>query len=317
MHLSFAQGSVKRWRAGLLLLWLAVGFAPMGRCALVYTNPASPPNSSLALWYQTPAARFLSALPLGNGRIGVMIYGAADTETLGLNESTCWSGGPRTDNDNANGAAILPQLQAAMLPPLSGNVGTLWNQFHGNSTGFGTSRPFGILSLAFAGGGTTVTNYQRSLDLATGVASVSYALGGVNFTRQIFVSNPDQLAVMQLSADQPGKISFTAQFQTVANNGGTGAMQSAATNVLLFNGQPVTSGGQSVNSHGRLLALNSGGSVATGTDGLTVTNANSVTLLLALGTTLYGNNPTNQCLQQITSAAATAYAALLSRHTND
>ena len=252
-------------RSGFLSLFsviLAIEILCSSDCfAIVYTGQSAPPGSALSLWFRTASARWLDALPVGNGRIGAMVYGTVDIDTLALNESTCWSGGPMTTNDNANGASILSNLQTALLPPVNmTRANSLFGSFCGNQSNYGTNRPFANLSITFTGvnANDTVGNYRRTLDISNAVCEVSYGYKGAQYLRETFASNPDQVIVMRFSCSQSGKISFTARINVVSINGGTGTMSASGNNTLLYNGQVF---GGTVQTSARLLALNAGGTM--------------------------------------------------------
>ncbi len=300
------------------------------RCfGIIYIGQASPPSSTLSLWYGTAAHCWQAALPVGNGRLGAMVYGIVNNDTLSLDESSVWSGGPTSD-DNTKGASLLPSLQKAFLPPLPINLtaaNNLFDDFAGTMNNYGTSRPFGNLIISFTGIGAsdTVSNYCRSLDLSRAVSDVSFEYKGAQYLRETFSSNPDQVIVMRFSCNQPGKISFTAGIKVVSVNGGTGTMSAGGTDTLLYNGQVYegtaagysVTAGPSMATSARLLAVNSGGTVSASGSGLVVQNADTVVLLLAMGTSYRSTNPATTCQQQIAAASVKSYGTLLSNHSAD
>ena len=174
---------------------------------------AADTNSALMLWYNQPATKWTEALPIGNGKLGAMIFGAAGQEHLQLNESTLWAGGPY-DNDNSNALAALPEARALVF---AGQYDDAFKLISSNMMAVPVREmPYetmGDLHLDFVANGP-IKDYRRDLDLDTAVASVNYTANGVHFKRQMFASAVDHVIVIHLTADKPGQISFTAQMNT-------------------------------------------------------------------------------------------------------
>lgn len=185
-------------------------------------------DSNLVLWYRRPAGAWLEALPVGNGRLGAMVFGGVERERLQLNEETVWSGGPRdTTNPAASGAlpevrrllgggqpvAALALAEAEMmgrplrLPPYQ-TLGDMWLELDGDNSAGASER--GRESGTAVGPPAGAGEYRRELDLDAGVARVVYVLGGARFTREVFCSAVDQVLVVRLSCDRPGRIGFGA-----------------------------------------------------------------------------------------------------------
>src|SRR5690606_8727210 len=149
------------------------------------------PEGSITLWYDAPAANWNEALPLGNGRLGVMVFGGPANERLGLNESTFWSGGP-SRNDNPNALGALANVRQLIFSGQYTEAESVINQnmtatqLHGSMF-----QPIGNLNLSFPGH-DSYTNYYRELDLRRAAFTANYDVGGVTYTREVFVSRPDQ-----------------------------------------------------------------------------------------------------------------------------
>ena len=171
-------------------------------------------KQELKLWYKQPSGKtWENALPIGNGRLGAMVYGNVETETLQLNEHTLWTGGPnRNDNPLAlDSLAIIRQLifegKQKKAEEIANRV-IITKKSHGQMF-----QPVGSLQLAFDGH-ENYTNYYRELDIEKAVTKTSYSVGGVSYTREAFASFPDRVIVMRLTSDKPGSISFNASFMT-------------------------------------------------------------------------------------------------------
>ncbi|HNT73555.1 MAG TPA: glycoside hydrolase family 95 protein [Anaerolineae bacterium] len=173
-------------------------------------------SDPLILWYTQPAAHWTEALPVGNGRLGAMVFGSASVERLQLNEDTLWSGHPK-DCDNPEALPYLPQVREAVFAGDYARADDLIKSMQGP---FNQSYlPLGDLFLDFSTDLTDETEnplnplnpltYRRSLDLDTALAETTYTVDGVTFTRQVFASAPDDAIVMRLTCDKPGALSFT------------------------------------------------------------------------------------------------------------
>jgi alpha-L-fucosidase 2 len=163
--------------------------------------------SEWVLWYKQPAKIWTDALPVGNGRLGAMVFGGINEERLQLNEDTLWSGYPR-DWNNPHASEALPEIRKFVLEEkrykdADGACKRMQGPYNQSY------QPLGNLRLKFAGLGD-VTEYRRELDLDTGIAGVSFTSGGVRYTREVFCSTPDQVTVLRLTAGKKGALNFTA-----------------------------------------------------------------------------------------------------------
>lgn len=168
----------------------------------------------LKLWYDHPSgASWENALPIGNGRLGAMIYGNADTETIQLNEHTLWSGSPNR-NDNKLALDSLAELRKLIFDGRQKDAERMANRIILSKGSHGQMfEPAGELHLAF-NGHEHFTNYSRELDIERAVARTSYTVGDVTYTREALASFPDRVIVMHLTASKPHSISFTAYYST-------------------------------------------------------------------------------------------------------
>jgi hypothetical protein len=172
-------------------------------------------NKELVLWYKQPAANWNEALPIGNGRLGAMVYGIPEQENIQLNEETLWGGGPhRNDNPNANG--ILDEIRQLLF---DGKYKEAHDMANGNIISkIAHGMPYetvGNLLMNFEGH-DRYTNYYRELDISDAVSRTSYTVDGVDFQREVFTSIVDQVLVIRLSASKKGKISFLYDIETEA-----------------------------------------------------------------------------------------------------
>lgn len=172
-------------------------------------QPAASAPGDLTLWYRSPAAQWVDALPVGNGRLGAMVFGggedgACNKEVLQFNEDTLWSGQPR-DGNNLDAKNHLAAIRSAVLEQQNYHLADqLCKKMQGL---FAESyQPLGNLRLDLAHSGT-VSRYRRQLDLDTACATTSYEADGVRFEREVFVSTPDQVLVLRVTASKPHQLS--------------------------------------------------------------------------------------------------------------
>lgn len=164
----------------------------------------------LKLQYNAPAVYWTEALPVGNGRLGAMIFGGVENERIQLNEDTLWSGYPK-DDSNPNAKDVLPKVRELVAQGEYEEADRLSKQMQGPFTQ--SYLPFGHLQL-FMEHGNLCRSYRRSLNLENGISSVEYEIGGVQYSREIFASHPDQLIVVRLQCGREGLLSFRAKLDS-------------------------------------------------------------------------------------------------------
>jgi alpha-L-fucosidase 2 len=315
---------MKRYLLLLSLLPICAAFAVDGDTNVfsvteIAGSAPAPSDPSLKLWYRKPASRWTEALPIGNGRLGAMVYGDVDHEQLQLNEGTLWSGGPYTQI-NTNAAAVLPEVRKLVL---SGRFDEANDRISAGMMGVpsGQSRyqTLGSLSLDF-GSNAPVQDYRRELDLDSATAGVEYTARGTHFRREIFASAPDGVIVMRLTADKPGALSFTAGLQTPQK----ATVSAEGNDTLVMEGMNGESRGikGGLKFQARLRVINSGGSVAATAGGLSVKGADSVTLLLAAATSFrsyndVGGDPGSLTKERIAAVSGREFNSLREAHLAD
>lgn len=297
-------------------------------------NATDGTSSQLSLWYEHPAATWNEALPVGNGRLGAMVFGKTDRECIQLNEETLWDGYPR-DRVNPNAREALPEVQRLIfadqnrlaeeravkdllgVPPRIKSYQTLGEIF---LEFFGTAR--GV-----------VTGYRRRLDLDSAIATTSYQIGEIALRHEVFVSAPDDVLVMHLSASEAGQISCSLQLTRGDVEGPTVLWKKngqpepnhrlersiVGDDLLVLRGQIEAYAGGETESRGlkfeaQLRTLVNGGSIRAEGNALLIENADEVTLLLAAATNYRGENPAARSEETLAKAAAMGYSALKVRH---
>ncbi len=163
----------------------------------------------LKLWYTLPAKQWVEALPVGNGRLGAMVYGDPSNELIQLNENTVWAGSPYR-NDNPDAREALPEVRSLIFEGKYKEAHDLVNQKFISKISNGMPyQTMGNLKLRFPGH-ENFTDYYRELDLTNAVVSSRYKLNGVNYETKVFSSFPDQILIIRISADKTGSVSFSA-----------------------------------------------------------------------------------------------------------
>lgn len=279
----------------------------------------------LSIWFGQPASDWeREGLPIGNGAMGAVIAGGVQHDLIQFNEKTLWTGGPGAEGYDF-GWPEQPQIAAlAHIRKTIATDGAITPEAAAKLMGrkvtaYGDYQTFGDLVLNFDKNDSGVTGYKRELSLADAQVTVTYAQGGVNYTREYLASYPAGVIAVKLSADKPGKISFTAAVNTPDN-------RSLITHV---NQGRITAAGK-LNSNGlqfeaQVQLLNQGGVLEIiDNKKIRVANADSVVILLATGTDYKqqyphyrGVNPHAQLQQRIDAAAAKKFTQLQAEHRTD
>lgn len=179
---------------------------------LAFSIGYSQETHNLKLWYSEPSGdAWENALPIGNGRLGAMIYGNVDKEIIQLNEHTLWSGSPNR-NDNPAALEALPEIRKLIFDGKHKEAEQLANQSIISKKSHGQMfQPLGNLNLVFDGH-EGYTNYYRELDIEKAVVKTTYTVGDISYTREAFASLTDRIIIMRISASKAGSLSFTAAF---------------------------------------------------------------------------------------------------------
>ncbi|GGE46662.1 alpha-L-fucosidase 2 [Pedobacter psychrotolerans] len=170
------------------------------------TLKAQQSDRSKTLWYKQPAKNWNEALPIGNGRLGAMVFGRVENELIQLNEETLWTGGPADTNPNPDAIKYLPEVRKQLFSGNNDQVVKLMQKMQGPNTNM--YQPLANLFLKQKIDGE-VSNYLRTLNIADAVATTSFTVNGINYKREIFSSYPDQVMVMRLTASQKNKLNMS------------------------------------------------------------------------------------------------------------
>ena len=285
-------------------------------------------DSQTVLWYTHPAQRWEEALPVGNGRLGAMVFGATTEEQIQLNEDTYWSGGPYSTVVEG-GREALPEIQKLIF---DGEYRRAHVLFGRRMLGYPVEQQkyqaLANLVLRLTGSGE-ISAYRHELDLDTAVVTTSYTQAGVRFTREVFSSPVHQVVAVRLSADSPGRISFTAQLRGYRNTTHSNYasdyfhMDGLNPDGLLVRGRSADYMGIAgrLRYEARLRAIATGGSVRVVDDELHVSQADSVLLLVAAATNFVSYKDVSgdaaSRVESALQAAALPYAALRQAHVRE
>jgi alpha-L-fucosidase 2 len=304
--------------------WLLGAIVVIAVCRTLFSmeiqGGQSPPANSTTLWYRQPAKEWVEALPLGNGRLGAMVFGGVDHEQLQLNQDTIWAGGPYdpVNPDAFDGLAEARQLIFAGKQSEADKV--ISDKVMAKPLRQAPYQTLGSLLLDFPVDAADVTEYRRSLDIDTAIASTMFKSNGVTFTREYFCSARDQAIVIHLTADAPGKIDFSGTMKSlqpdsqVAVHGGDLILTGTG-------GKHDTNPGQ-VKFESIVRVRIDGGTITADSSRIAVAHADAVTLLISCGTN-YVNwhdltaDPHIGALGDLNAAAALSYDQLRSRHVQD
>ncbi|MEI7865663.1 MAG: glycoside hydrolase family 95 protein [Chthoniobacterales bacterium] len=278
-----------------------------------------PAENLLKLWYAQPAVRWMESVPVGNGRIGAMVFGGADTARIALNESTVWSGEPSDRHLNPGTRSYMQEMRTALFEGRYEEAMKLCQQYMvGFKRNYGSHLPMGDLLLQFKHPGTDVKDYRRELDLDEAVARVEYAIGERRYKTEVLCSNPDDVLVIRLSSDKPGGLSFE-----VGMNGGDKPFEvrAEAPDTLVMTGNAFeknhSNGKTGVAFRGQIKALPTGGQLVAEGNSLKITNADAVLLLVAINTNYLGRDAAALCRSQLDAAAKKTYEQLRDPHVTD
>jgi len=252
------------------------------------------PQEPLVLWYRRPATTWVEALPVGNGRLGAMVFGGIGTEQLQLNEDTLWSGEPK-DWDNPKAREVLPEIRQLIFEGEYIEADKLSKQMMGPYNQ--SYMPLGDLHISFEHGDVG-HDYHRQLDLEAATVSVRYAVGGITYTREVFASYPDQIIALRLASDQPHMLNCSAWLTSQLRSG-----SSAGDGIVRLRGRapshvdpnyydrpdPVRyAPDRGMRFEVQLQATSADGDITVDSNGLHVRAATEVVLLLSAATSFAG-----------------------------
>ncbi|HLR26906.1 MAG TPA: glycoside hydrolase family 95 protein [Fodinibius sp.] len=278
----------------------------------------SQPNDALSLWYDEPAGdEWVRALPVGNGRLGAMVYGNPGRERIQLNENTVWAGSPYR-NDSPAARQALPKVRQLIFDGQHAEAQELAGETFFSSPYGMPYQTVGDLVLFFPGH-ENVQQYYRDLDLENAVATTKYTVDDVEYTRTIFSSAPDQVTIMKLSATEPSSITFSA------------AMESPQQSTVFTKNNELILSGKAGDHEGipgkvRFQSITDveadGGTVSATDSTVEVSNANEVTIRISIASNFkkyddISANEIKRARNYLDQAEKKSYSEILEAHKTD
>lgn len=264
----------------------------------------------LKLWYNQPASEWTEALPVGNGRLGAMVFGEVETGHIQLNEESVWTGGP-VERANPEALKNLGKVRQLLFEGKYAEGDRLAQEkIMGTrlEAGTHTYQTLGDLFLQFEGLENT-TNYKRGLDLRKALVTTTFESGGVKFTREVFSSRPDEVIVVRLAASKKGRLNFKAWLERP----GDAETVSVGKNQLLMSGFAEYEG-KGTHFASVVSLKNRGGEVISEDKSLRVKNADEVEILISGRTDFWGDDEVENALSDIEKAGKTDFENLKSKH---
>ncbi|MEP6628085.1 MAG: glycoside hydrolase family 95 protein [Ginsengibacter sp.] len=298
-------------------------------------------QSNTRLWYDKPAAVWTEALPLGNGQLGAMVFGKVGDELIQLNESTLWSGGPVKANVNPGASKYLSQVREALFKEkdyekarmLAKKMQGLFSE---------SFLPMGDITIRQDFGGVQPANYKRDLNIGNAISTTSFTINNITYKREAFISAPDNVMVIRMSADEKGQLNFDVNATSPLHSK---LMEMHGNEIVLAGKAPAhvdpsyhnrkdqepiiyedTSGCNGMRFQFRIKAISSDGSLTTDSSGIHVKNASEVLLLVTSATSFNGydkcpdkdGKDENKIAQDfMTKASSKSFGQLLKNHLAD
>ncbi len=272
-------------------------------------------GGDMRLWYEQPAGPWEEALPIGNGRLGAMVFGGTPDERIQFNEDSLWTGKPH-DYVRAGAGSHLQEIRQLMFAGrVDEAIAIIRAKFLSDPVHQESYQPFGDLRLHFPGH-EQVRDYRRELDLDSATARVNYRVGDVSYRREVFASFPAQAIVVHLDADRGGQIRFTLKMDSPHRSS---QVRAIAPDTLALTGKVQDDG---IHFESRLRVLTRGGRATVNDEGITVADADAVTLLLVAATS-YNNfqditaDPSQRCAAALSKIGDKSYETLSHDHVAD
>ncbi len=305
----------------ITLIALAIFLASISSC-----SQNEPQTNKNRLWYTSPASNWNEALPVGNGRLGAMDFGGVYKQQIQFNEESLWAG-KKINSNNPDALKDLSKIRKLIFEGKINQAYKLGNHsLLGTPPRFRSYQTFGDLIMNFDNKGQ-YSNYRRDLCLNNGISTTTFTIDGVKFTKELFVSAPDNTIVVHLSADKPGRINTKISLKRERD-----AIVTAKDNYILMNGQIIDKdtkdegeGGDNMKFAARMIVQNKGGEITSGDRILTVKDADEITLLLTAATDYNLSKlnfdrsikPAAICSEIISKAEKKSYQKIKSSHIKD
>jgi alpha-L-fucosidase 2 len=288
---------------------IVLPFAALLLVAFAVDAPAQQAADHI-LFYTHPAREWNQALPIGNGRLGAMVFGNVNAERIQLNENSLWMGGPR-DTNNPDALKHLAEVRRLLFAGLPVDAYAVAEKYSmGRPFRLESYQTLGDLRLTFEHEGAP-SDYRLELDIDSAIARLTYRFGNIRYTREVFASHPAQAIVMRISADSPAKITVSTWIDRA---------QDATTEVAgddRLNLVGALGGGKGLSFLASVKILADGGQLDAYPERIYAQNANAITLIVAAATSYRGKDHRASVERTLAAAAATPYDTLKSDHVAD
>ena len=264
----------------------------------------------MKLWYNSPAEFFEESMPIGNGRLGALVYGGTDDNVIQFNDITFWTGKPVNRNDDEGAHKWIPEIRKALFNEDYKLADSLQLHVQGNNSQF--YQPLATLHI-LDDNTTKASEYYRELDIDSALCRDTYIKGGVRYTREYFASNPDKMIAMRIRADKKGAIncllSLTSLVPHKVRSSQTSPSGDYGGASLTINGHATGDPMNSIHFSGILTAKTDGGKVLTGDSTLLISGATEATVYFVNATSFNGfdKHPVNEGARYIEQAADDAW----------
>ncbi|RLD96278.1 MAG: glycoside hydrolase family 95 protein [Bacteroidetes bacterium] len=315
-----------KFKKQLSLLVLVLSFLSLFSCNSIKTDKEE--NPSVMLWYDKPATNWSEALPLGNGRLGAMVYGGIEKEVIQFNEETLWTGQPH-DYAHEGAHEVLSELRHLLWEGKQEKAHRLGNErFMSQPFGQFCYQPFGNVVLDFQKHKNT-TSYKRQLDLEDAISSVVYETEGTIFTREVFASEPNQALVIHIEASNRGELDFTIgldspheKYEVLVEDDEVILKGKANNYPKILDAQLKPYPESKLTFEARLKVVNEGGELVKDGNTIKVINADNATLYLVAASSFVNyqdisGNPAELCEKYLSKLNGISYKTLKDNHIRD
>ena len=322
----------------IILILITFCFQTIAAISVDNKKSAIPKAHPMLLWYDKPALRcdtiswnanmwntnpcgWFEALPVGNGRMGAMVFGGIKKELIQLNEETVW-GGYKIDRDNPGALNALPEIQKLIFEnQVEDALRLAYKNLTGTPKGLKSFQTLSdlIIDFQYPDNYENIADYYRDLNLDSAIATTRFTKNGATFTREVFASHPDQVIVCRISCNKPGLINAKIALNRVDARS---YVKSAENNLLVLEGQiNETDSLTKINRGMRFLTqvkvINKGGSTEHSPDYLRFVDANELTIIISGATNYVGRDPEQICKEVLANATKFTYNELKNRHISD
>lgn len=285
---------------------------------LIFMNvqvTASPNNNRHKLWYKQPAKVWMESSPLGNGRIGAMVYGGVETETVALNEVTMWSGERDKFQERLCGKDILNDIRQLFFAGDYSKGNRIASEYlSGTPHSFGSHVPLGDMKINFKYPQGNISDYKRELNLENAINTVTFNVGNIKYTREYFCSNPDEALIIKLSASKAKALNLNLSFDLLRES-----EMRTTNNGLEFSGQVSfpKQGPGGVNFLGKVGVTIKDGKVTTKNGKIEITDATSIVIAFDVRTDYSNPKYKEDCVKTVDNVLVQNYDKVKQNHIGD